>query len=122
MKDLKNKMDSTSKSNPRVSIKKAFKTIIWPRRNMVFIGLVLIMLSRLAGFVLPWKTKVLLDEVIPNKDFNQLYELLLIVVVAILIQAITSFLLTRILSVQAHFLISELRAKVQKKVLTKLKE
>ena len=39
-------------------------------------------------------------------------------VVAILVQAVTSFLLTRILSVQAQFLISELRAQVQKKVLS----
>ena len=85
---------------------------------MVFIGLMLIVLSRLASLVLPWQSKALLDEVIPNKDFNQLYELLLIVGVAILVQAVTSFLLTRILSVQAQFLISELRAQVQKKVLS----
>ena len=37
---------------------------------------------------------------------------------AILVQAVTSFLLTRILSVQAQYLISELRAQVQKKVLS----
>ena len=53
----------------------------------------------------------------PNKDYNQLKYLLLIVLTAILVQAIASFLLTRILSVQAQYLIKELRAKVQKKVL-----
>jgi len=107
-----------SKKKPKVTMAKAFKTIIWPRRNLVFIGLVLIVLSRLASLVLPWQSKVLLDDVIPNKDFDQLKELLLIVGVAILVQATTSFLLTRILSVQAQFLISELRAQVQKKVLS----
>jgi subfamily B ATP-binding cassette protein MsbA len=101
-----------------VTIAKAFKTIIWPRRNLVFIGLFLIVLSRLASLVLPWQSKELLDTVIPEKDFNKLYTLLLIVGTAILVQAITSFLLTRILSVQAQFLISELRAQVQKKVLS----
>lgn len=115
MNDIKNK-EKDKKS--KVSIGQAFKTIIWPRRNLVFIGLVLIALSRAAGLVLPLKSKTLLDEVIPNQDFDQLKSLLLIVGIAILVQATTSFLLTRILSVQAQFLISELRAQVQKKVLS----
>lgn len=102
----------------KVTMLQAFKTIIWPRRKLVFIGLFLIVLSRLASLVLPWKSKALLDDVIPNKDYDQLYSLLLIVGIAILVQAVTSFLLTKILSVQAQYLISELRAKVQKKVLS----
>ena len=96
----------------------AFKTIIWPRRKLVFIGLILIVISRLASLVLPWKSKALLDEVIPNQDYEALYDLLWLVGFALLVQAITSFLLTRILSVQAQYLISELRAQVQKKVLS----
>ncbi|GAA4231432.1 ABC transporter ATP-binding protein [Postechiella marina] len=95
----------------------AFKTIIWPRRNLVFIGLLLIVIRSFSGLVLPWQSKVLLDEVVPNKDYQQLKYLIAFVLGAILIQAITSFLLTRILSVQAQYLISELRAQVQKKVL-----
>ncbi len=96
----------------------AFKTIIWPRRKIVFVGLILIALSRAASLVLPLQSKVLLDDVIPNKDFDQLTNLLLLVGGAILVQSITSFLLTKILSVQAQYLISELRAQVQKKVLS----
>ncbi|RZS92568.1 ABC transporter ATP-binding protein [Aquimarina brevivitae] len=111
---MKNK---TEKQN-KVNIISAFKTIIWPRRNLVFIGLLLIVFNRTAGLILPWKSKALLDEVIPSKDMDQLYDLLIIVGAAILVQATTSFLLTRILSVQAQYLISELRAKVQKKVLS----
>ena len=118
MKHYRETTKSKNEKKPKVTMAKAFKTIIWPRRNLVFMGLVLIVLSRLASLVLPWQSKVLLDDVIPNKDFDQLYELLLFVGVAILVQAITSFLLTRILSVQAQFLISELRAQVQKKVLS----
>ena len=106
------------KKKTKVSIAKAFKTIIWPKRNLVFIGLILIVIRSLAGLVLPWQSKILLDDVVPNKNFNQLYTLIIIVLIAILIQAITSFLLTRILSVQAQYLISELRAQVQKKVLS----
>jgi len=116
MKDLK---PATKKNKTqKVSMAMAFKTIIWPRRNLVFIGLFLIVIKSLAGLILPWQSKVLLDEVVPNKDLNQLYVLIGVVLGAILVQAITSFLLTRILSVQAQYLISELRAQVQKKVLS----
>ncbi|MCB0633175.1 MAG: ABC transporter ATP-binding protein [Saprospiraceae bacterium] len=108
----------TTKTRSKVTIAQAFKTIIWPRRNLVLIGLVLIVISRLASLVLPWKSKALLDDVIPNKDYDQLYSLLLLVGISILVQAVTSFLLTQLLSVQAQYLISELRAQVQKKVLS----
>ena len=72
MKDLKS--GSKSKEKPKVTMAKAFTTIIWPRRNLVFIGLILIVLSRISGLILPWKSKALLDDVIPNKDYDQLYE------------------------------------------------
>lgn len=107
-----------SKKRKKVTIAQAFKTIIWPRRNLVFVGLILIVLSRLAGLVLPLQSKVLLDEVVPSGDIGDLWKLLLIVFGAIIVQSVTSFLLTIILSVQAQYLISELRAQVQKKVLS----
>lgn len=118
MQDSKETPKSTSKSQPKVTMKQAFKTIIWPRRNLIFIGLLLIVLKSLAGLILPWQSKVLLDEVVPNKDYSQLYMVIAIVMGAITVQAVTSFLLTRILSVQAQYLISELRSQVQKKVLS----
>ncbi|MEM7381160.1 MAG: ABC transporter transmembrane domain-containing protein [Bacteroidota bacterium] len=105
-------------SNKKVSILKAFKTIIWPRRNLVFIGLVLIVISKAASFVAPMSLKYLMDDIIPNKDVEFLKVLVTVVILAILVQAITSFLLTRILSVQAQYMISELRAQVQKKILS----
>ncbi len=105
-------------SDKKISILKAFKTIIWPRRNLVFIGLVLIVISNAASFVGPISLKYFMDDVIPNKDIDMLKILVLAVASAILVQAVTSFLLTKILSVQAQYLISELRAQVQKKVLS----
>jgi subfamily B ATP-binding cassette protein MsbA len=102
----------------KVSILTAFKTIIWPRRNLVFIGLILIVISKAASFVAPLSLKYLMDDIIPNKDVDFLKLLVGAVILAITVQAITSFLLTKILSVQAQFLISELRAQVQKKVLS----
>lgn len=105
-------------SDKRVSILKAFKTIIWPRRNLVLIGLALIIVSKAASFVAPMSLKYLMDDIIPNKDLDFLKLLLGIVILAILVQAVTSFLLTKILSVQAQYMISELRAQVQKKILS----
>ncbi|QNM86031.1 ABC transporter ATP-binding protein [Polaribacter pectinis] len=106
------------KKKPKVTLKQAFKTIIWPRKNIIFVGLILIIIRSLSGFVLPLQSKVLLDEVVPNKDYSQLYTVIFVVIAAISIQAITSFLLTKVLSIQAQYLISELRAQVQKKVLS----
>ena len=101
----------------KVSFAWAFKEFIWPRRKIVALGLVLIILKSLAGLIIPLQTKTLIDDIVPNKDMNGLYTLVLIVVGALLIQALTSFSLTRLLSVEAQHLISVLRAKVQRKLL-----
>tara|TARA_R110002020_G_scaffold85914_6_gene211914 strand:- start:68200 stop:69951 length:1752 start_codon:yes stop_codon:yes gene_type:complete len=111
-------MIKKDKNTGKVTLASAFKTIVWPRRKLLFLGLFLIIISRLAGFVLPLKSKELLDEIVPNKDISGLYNLLWMVGLALLVQAITSFLLTKLLSVQAQYLISELRTQVQKKVLS----
>lgn len=105
-------------SKQKVTIGHVFKTIIWPRKKLVFIGLILIVISRLAALVLPFESKVLMDEVIPNTNLDKLKEVLYIIIAAITVQAATSFLLTRILSVEAQHLIAQLRAKVQRKLLT----
>jgi ABC-type multidrug transport system fused ATPase/permease subunit len=105
-----------SKNN--VSFSWAFKEFIWPRRKVVSFGLFLIIIRSLSGLVLPYASKSLIDDVIPSKDMDGLILLLIIVCSALLFQSISSFSLTRILSVEAQHLISILRAKVQKKLLT----
>lgn len=92
---------------------KVFKTIIWPRRKQLLIGLLLIVISRLAGLILPGASKYLVDDVIPSNDFGLLKWLIIAVVVAVVVQSVTSFALTQILSVEAQNLISKLRAQVQ---------
>ncbi len=104
-------------SKNKVSFKWAFKEFIWPRRNIIFIGLILIIIRSLSGLVLPFASQQLFDKIIPSNNAQELVSLLVIVCLAILLQAVTSFILTRILSVEAQYLISELRAKVQKKLL-----
>ncbi len=104
--------------NKNVTFGWAVKNIIWPRRKTILIGLLLIIISRPAGLVLPAATKYLLDDAVPNKDFELLQLIVIVIVISLIIQAVSSFLLTRILSVEAQFLISELRVKVQKKILS----
>lgn len=101
----------------KVSFRWAFKEYIWPRRKMVFIGLVLILVRSFAGLVLPYASKSLIDEVIPSKNTETLSYLLIGVGIALLLQSLSSFSLTRLLSVEAQHLISVLRANVQKKLL-----
>ena len=96
----------------------AFKEFIWPRRKIVSIGLILIIVRSLSSLVLPYASKNLIDEVIPAQNMEGLRYLLLAVCIAVLLQSLSSFSLTQILSVEAQQLISILRAKVQQKLLT----
>ena len=107
-----------NKKQKNFRFRDAFRQIIWPRRKTLFFGLILIVISRLASLVLPGASKYLVDDVIANQDVQMLKTLLIIVITSIVVQAITSFLLTRILSVEAQHLISELRTQVQRKVLS----
>ncbi|MBT1709177.1 ABC transporter ATP-binding protein/permease [Fulvivirgaceae bacterium PWU5] len=105
------------KAKNKVSIAHVFKTIVWPRRKALAVGLVLIIISRMAGLVLPGATKYLMDDVIAKHDLEMLKWLLIIVTASITVQSVTSFVLTNLLSVEAQRLISVLRANVQKQIL-----
>ncbi|MFN4000360.1 ABC transporter ATP-binding protein [Algoriphagus sp.] len=101
----------------KVTMGQVFKTIIWPRRKHLFLGLFLIIISRLASLVLPGASKYLIDDVIPSNDPSKLKWLIVVVVVAIVIQSVTSYSLTQILSVEAQHLIAKLRSQVQKHII-----
>ncbi len=105
-------------SSPKSSLKKAFKTIIIPRIRVVIVGLLLIIVSKSASFVAPMAMRRFIDELIPNQDLVGIKNLVIIVLIALVIQAVTSFMLTKLVSVQAQYLITELRAEVQRKVLS----
>ena len=106
-----------SKKITLTSVRKAFKTIIWPRKKLLFLGLALTVINRLASLVLPGSTKYLIDDVIARRDMALLKMIVLAVGGALLVQSVTSFLLTRLLSVEAQLLISRLRVQVQRHIL-----
>ena len=84
-----------------------------PRRGLLALGFVLMLINRVAALVLPYSTKFLIDTVINKHRIDQLRNLVLVVLAATLIQGITSFSLTQLLSKAAQRLIAELREKVQ---------
>jgi ABC-type multidrug transport system fused ATPase/permease subunit len=107
----------TKNKERRVTMRQVFSTIIWPRRKHLFLGLILIIVSRFAGLVLPGASKYLIDDVIPSNDVRLLGWLIAGVVGAIVIQAVTSYSLTQILSVEAQHLIAKLRSQVQQHII-----
>jgi ABC-type multidrug transport system fused ATPase/permease subunit len=90
--------------------------LIRPRRGLLAVGLVLMAINRTSSLVLPASTKFLIDDVIGKKHTTLLLPLLGAVVLATIIQGVTSFTLTQLLSKAAQRLISELREKLQSHV------
>jgi ABC-type multidrug transport system fused ATPase/permease subunit len=84
-----------------------------PRRGLLAIGFVLMVINRVSGLVLPYSTKFLIDSVIAKHHVELLRRLVTVVLTATIIQGITSFALTQLLSKAAQRLIAELRQKVQ---------
>ena len=84
-----------------------------PRRKILAIGFVLMVISRICGLVLPTSSKYLIDNVIGKHQLSLLTPLVLAVLGATLIQGVTGFAITQLVSKAGQRLIAELRAKVQ---------
>src|SRR5712672_589553 len=90
--------------------------LIRPRRGLLVVGLVLMAINRVSGLVLPASTKYLFDNVFIHKQTGVLKWLVGAVLLATIIQGITSYTLTQTLSKAAQRMITELRRKVQEHV------
>ena len=104
-------------SKSKITFVKAFKTIIWPRKKLLIVGLFLIIISRASGLVTPIIMKPFVNNAL-GKDMNLTFQIVGIVIFSVFINSLTSYLLTRFIGVEAQYLIAELRTKVQKKILT----
>ena len=87
-----------------------------PRRKLLALGFVLMAINRLAGLVLPSSLKFLFDDIILKRRVQLLGPLVLAVLGATVVQGITDFSLTQLLSKEAQRLITELRRQVQEHV------
>jgi subfamily B ATP-binding cassette protein MsbA len=93
------------------------RTLIWVHRKRLAIGLGLMVISRLAGLVLPTSTKYLMDDVITQQHWELLPKLALAVGAATLVEATTSFSLSQVLGVAAQRAITEMRKDVEAHVM-----
>ena len=106
-------------SGPAAKKKSAWKSLpdIWaliqPRRGLLALGFVLMAINRVAGLVLPASSKYFLDNVISKRQANLLTPIVLSILAATIIQGLTSFTLTQLLSKSAQRMITELRRQVQ---------
>jgi ABC-type multidrug transport system fused ATPase/permease subunit len=87
--------------------------LVRPRRGLLALGFILMIINRVAALVLPYSTRYVIDSVIIKRQAQLLKPLVFVVLLATLIQGITSFSLTQLLSKAAQRLITELRRKVQ---------
>src|ERR1700731_2262267 len=87
--------------------------LLKPRRGVLALGFALMVINRLSGLVLPASTKYLLDDVFIKRQVQLLTPILLTVVGATLLQAVTSYSLTQLISKSSQRMIAELRGKVQ---------
>ncbi|HEY4977582.1 MAG TPA: ABC transporter ATP-binding protein [Candidatus Acidoferrum sp.] len=87
--------------------------MIRPRRGILLLGFVLMAINRLAGLVLPGSTKYLIDDVVGKKQVHLLVPIVLAVIGATIVQGLSSFTLTQLLSKSAQRMISDMRKQVQ---------
>jgi subfamily B ATP-binding cassette protein MsbA len=92
------------------------RELIWTYRRRLLLGLVLLVISRLAGMVLPASIKFLMDDVIGNGRSDLLPWIAAAVGSATIVQAGTSFLLAILLGVAAQRAINDFRLRVQQHV------
>jgi subfamily B ATP-binding cassette protein MsbA len=103
------------------SLKKLWPQIwglVKPRMGLLILGLFLMVINRVAGLVLPYKSKALMDSVLSTQHPHpeMLPQIIAFVFIAMIVQAITSFSLTQLLSKAGQRLIAEMRRQVQKHV------
>jgi ABC-type multidrug transport system fused ATPase/permease subunit len=105
---------------PKLERLKAVWPEVWklmrPRSGLLALGLVLMVINKLAGFVLPYSAKFLIDDVALKHHAGMLRPLVLIVLAATVVQGVTDFSLTQLLSKAAQRLIAELREEVQRHI------
>jgi subfamily B ATP-binding cassette protein MsbA len=89
------------------------KALVYPRKWVMLGGLLILVVNKVAALALPASTKFLIDDVIIKRHGYILLPLVGAVLGATLVQALTSFALTQLLSKSAWQMITELRIKVQ---------
>jgi subfamily B ATP-binding cassette protein MsbA len=90
--------------------------ILWRSRFRLLLGVPLLLVNRAASVVMPWLTKILVDDAIPHADVHRLWTLAAISGAAAILGAVTDFSLAQLLGMAAQRSITDLRKRVQQHV------
>ncbi len=93
------------------------RKLMWQHRHTLGIGLVLMLVNRLTGLVLPGSVKWLVDDVMGNGRTELLTPIAVATAAATLLQAGSAFALSQVISVAAQRAITDLRRRVQARIL-----
>ncbi len=88
------------------------RALVWRYRFRLMLGLAMMLVSRLAGLVLPGMTGYIIDDVVPNGRSDELLLLAGVAMGATVVQAGSGFALSQVLGVAAQRAITEMRKKV----------
>ena len=114
------KLPSTPPKKPKVNTARAWsetRALMWTHRRSLAIGFLLMLVNRLSGLVLPASSKYLIDNVLSQGRVDLLLPLALASGGATIIQAITSFALSQVVSIAAQRAITDMRIDVQRHIL-----
>jgi subfamily B ATP-binding cassette protein MsbA len=93
------------------------RALMWAHRGTLAVGLVLVLINRVVGFVIPLSPKYLGDTIIAQNRPELLLPLAAVAGAAVLVQSVTSFALARMVSVAAQRAIAQMREEVQQHVI-----
>jgi subfamily B ATP-binding cassette protein MsbA len=93
------------------------RSLVWKHRNRLLLGLVLMVINRLAGLVLPTTSKYLMDDVITKGNWDLLPTLTMAAAAATLVDTVTSFANSQVLGVAAQRAITDMRKDVEAHVM-----
>ena len=93
------------------------RALIWTHRHRLALGMVIMVVNRLAGLVLPLTSKYLMDDVVGRQNWDLLPKLAMAAGAATVVDAATSFANSQILGVAAQRAITDMRKQVEAHVM-----
>ena len=108
------------KPKNKVNYKRAWaeaRELVWRHRRSLTIGMILMVINRLSGLVLPASSKYVIDDVLAKGRADLLLWVALATFVAVIVSAVTTFALSQVVSIAAQEAIADMRMNVQRHVL-----
>jgi subfamily B ATP-binding cassette protein MsbA len=110
---LETKKPEKSQLQQLKSVWPQIRGLVVPRTGLLAGSFLLLLVNRVMGLALPYSSRLLLDRVIARRDIHFLRIMVIAVVLATLVQAVSSYALTQLLSKEGQRVIAEMRRRVQ---------